>query len=128
MVGSYLLSEKFLDVRIGDSNFLVFGLSELDLVEIGSHNWVCEDRRLILDVVKRGVSILIKFSFWGIFEVRFFLDIFDYFWMFMGSISSETACIVEGKKWTLEVLGGVVLMISSFCDIWGNVTFNKDIK
>ena len=44
-MGSSLLSEKIVDVQIRDSDILVFGISELDLVEIAAKNWVCEGRR-----------------------------------------------------------------------------------
>ena len=35
----------FADDQIGEYDFSVFGLSELDLVEIGAHTWVGEDGR-----------------------------------------------------------------------------------
>ena len=46
-------------------------MSELDLVEIGAHNWMGEDGRQTLEVLKGGVLILIKSSFWGNFKVIF---------------------------------------------------------
>ena len=62
--------------------------------------------------------ILIKSSFWEIFEVRILSLLFvDYSLMLMQAVSSGTARIVEGKKRILEFLGGSVLMISFFCGI-----------
>ena len=70
-MGSSLLSENFTDIRIGDSDFSIFGLSELDLSENGEQNWVCEDVRKTLEVLKRRILIFIKLAFWNKFEVSF---------------------------------------------------------
>ena len=42
---NFLPTYIFADDQIRESVFLNFGLSELDLVEIGAHTWVGEDRR-----------------------------------------------------------------------------------
>ena len=70
-MGSSLLSENFTDIRIGDSDFSIFGLSEIDLSENGEQNWVCEDVRKTLEVLKRRILIFIKLAFWNKFEVSF---------------------------------------------------------
>ena len=52
---------------MGDIDFSVFGLVELELVEIGAHNGVREDRGQTAEVVGEGDLILIRLSFWSDF-------------------------------------------------------------
>ena len=56
-MGSSLISEKFVDVRIGDSYSSCFGLGELNLGEIGSRNHVFKYGRIILEVLKGVVLV-----------------------------------------------------------------------
>ena len=49
---------------MGDIDFSVFGLVELELAEIGAHNGVREDRGQTAEVVGEGDLILIRFSLW----------------------------------------------------------------
>ena len=35
-------TQNFVDDQIGESEFSIFGLGELDLVQIGVHNWMGE--------------------------------------------------------------------------------------
>ena len=52
---------------MGDIDFSVFGLVELELVEIGAHNGVIEYRGQTAEVVGEGDLILIRLSFWSDF-------------------------------------------------------------
>ena len=58
---------KVEDDHIGDSEKIE--IIELDLVEIGAQNWICEDGGRISELLKKGVLILTRFPFGTIFGV-----------------------------------------------------------
>ena len=45
--------------RIGDSDFLYLDIVDIDLVDIGAHNWLCGYRIRTLEVLKGGLFISI---------------------------------------------------------------------
>ena len=91
--------------------FLIFGLNELNLVIIGAHNWLCEDGRKTMEVLKGGVFISNKSSFWTIFKVRFLpLSFACSYRNLTQAVSSENSCTAEYGKLALEDLWGVVFI------------------
>ena len=78
-------------------------------------------------ILERGSLDINKIIILGSFDVRVLSLLFvDFSWNFTRAVSSGIAHIVEDEIQILEVLGGVVSIISSFWGFFGKITFNED--